>query len=63
MLIGGCNLGVTVYNMLLSLVYGREGVINCDTIIMFDVELVVALLALMAAPLHGCCAHVATLHA
>lgn len=31
--------------------------------ILFDVELVVALLAPMAAPLHGCCAHVAKLHA
>lgn len=54
--------GVNEPDMLLSS-YGREDVIHCDTNIMFDVELVVALLALMAASLHGCCAHVATLHA
>lgn len=55
--------GVNVPDTLLSSAYRREGVIHCDTNILFDVELLVALLALMAAPLHGCCAHVATLHA
>lgn len=53
--------GVNVFGMLLS-PHGRE-CIHRYMNILFNVELVIALLALIASPLHGCCAHVATLHA